>query len=516
MSIFNNTYWYAGIIFFILAIGVKLYNKNVAAVWLLFFAALFIRLFMIQLDPFLHDWDEKFHALVARNMMVHPFKPMLKTEILVPYDYRPWCCNHIWLHKQPLFMWQMALSMKIFGVSEVAMRLPSALMGALMVPMLYRVAVLYTRNSFIAFGVAVLMCCSNFQLEQVSGYTGMDHNDVAFGFYVLASIWAYFEYLRKKNMKWVVLIGLFAGCAILNKWLTGLLVFSGWGINILLNIRNKESRREILHLLLALLVCTVVFLPWQIYIFNAFPEEALYEYNFNTKHIFEAVEGHGGHNEFYFHLFPEYFGKIIWMLVLAGVATSFFVKSFARKNNIAILVYTAAVYIFFSLIVQSKMGSYFFVVGPLCYIYMAVALGQLLRIPYVSKYLYMAAIMVCAYVLIAPAKIQAAHDPESQYRQNKIHNTKVYKNLRSILPPDIDIVMNAGQMEDVELMFYNKGINAFHYCYLEAEFDVLKKMNKKVGIFPIRPGYPVPEYITGYEGTFVIDAEIKPTVQYYR
>ncbi|HYD22103.1 MAG TPA: hypothetical protein VEB40_11555, partial [Flavipsychrobacter sp.] len=274
--------------------------------------------------------------------------------------------------------------------------------------------------------------------------------------------------------------------------------------------------REIIHLLLSLLVCTAVFLPWQIYVFNAFPEEALYEYNFNAKHIFEAVEGHGGHNEFYFHLFPEYFGKVIWTLVLAGLAVSFFDKTLARKNNVAVLVYTSVVYIFFSLIVQSKMGSYFFVVGPLCYIYMTIALGQLLRIPYARKYLYTSAVVICAYVLIDPAKIHGAHNPESQYRKNKIHNTNVYKNLRKILPGDIDIVMNVENMGDVELMFYNKGINAFHFCYSEAEFEVLKKMNKKVGIFPIRIGYPVQEYITGYNGTYVIDAELKPIAQYYR
>src|SRR5690606_28721971 len=93
------------------------------------------------------DWDERFHALVARNMMDEPFRPMLKTSALLPHeDYTAWCCNHIWLHKQPLFMWQMALSMKVFGVSEPALRLPSVIMGALMILLLYRITVLVTGN----------------------------------------------------------------------------------------------------------------------------------------------------------------------------------------------------------------------------------------------------------------------------------------------------------------------------------------------------------------------------------
>lgn len=75
---------------------------------LLLFGAIGVRLFMITIDPFLHDWDERFHAIVAKNMITYPFKPMLFVNPVLPYDYRAWCCNHIWVHKQPLFLWQMA------------------------------------------------------------------------------------------------------------------------------------------------------------------------------------------------------------------------------------------------------------------------------------------------------------------------------------------------------------------------------------------------------------------------
>src|SRR5215203_5533899 len=93
----------------------------------------FLRFYISWKEPFLHDWDERFHALVARNLMDHPFKPMLRKNPIDNYDPNSWCCNHIWLHKQPLFMWQMALSMKIFGTSVLSMRLPSIIMGSLMI-----------------------------------------------------------------------------------------------------------------------------------------------------------------------------------------------------------------------------------------------------------------------------------------------------------------------------------------------------------------------------------------------
>src|SRR5690606_8637655 len=156
------------------------------------------------------------------------------------YDQFVWCCNHIWLHKQPLFMWQMALNMKIFGVSEFSMRLPSVLMGTLLILLLYRITMLLTRDKAVALLSAGLLCFSNFHLQMISGIKGMDHNDVAHGFFVLSGIWAYAEYIKSGKWRWVVIIGLFSGAAVLNKWLTGLLVYLAWGISFVLRIKNRE------------------------------------------------------------------------------------------------------------------------------------------------------------------------------------------------------------------------------------------------------------------------------------
>lgn len=115
-------------------------KKKKTALLLLIISAFLLRLLMVSLDPYLQDWDERFHALVAKNMMDYPFKPMLRVYPIMPYDYKAWCCNHIWVHKQPLFLWQMALSMKIFGVNEIAMRLPSAVLGTITVLFIYQIA----------------------------------------------------------------------------------------------------------------------------------------------------------------------------------------------------------------------------------------------------------------------------------------------------------------------------------------------------------------------------------------
>jgi 4-amino-4-deoxy-L-arabinose transferase-like glycosyltransferase len=204
-----------------------------------------LRIAAILADPFLHPWDERFHALVARNMITSPLVPILRVNPITDnYDKFMWCCNHVWVHKQPLFMWQMGLSMKVFGVSEWSMRLPSAIMGTLLILIIYRIAILINVKKQVALMVALLLACSNFHLQMIAGIHGMDHNDVAHGFYVLASIWALLEYQKSPKWYWMILVGVLAGAAILNKWLTGLLVYLVWAVLLLILMYKKHPVKK--------------------------------------------------------------------------------------------------------------------------------------------------------------------------------------------------------------------------------------------------------------------------------
>ena len=203
---------------------------------LLFLAAIALYMLAANLDPFLHVWDERFHALVAKNMIDEPLTPMLYADPVVDMAYDRWDRAHIWLHKQPLFLWQIALSLKIFGINEFAVRLPSALMAALLVLLAFRMGWLY-QNQRTGLLAAVLVLSNPFLFELVSGNQGIEHNDVAFLFYVSLSLWGFLEYYKSGNKKWIWAIGIFSGFAILCKWLVGLLVYLGWMV-----FRVKERK----------------------------------------------------------------------------------------------------------------------------------------------------------------------------------------------------------------------------------------------------------------------------------
>jgi hypothetical protein len=120
---------FASILLILIAcIMIQLPRTEKAAIYILLGATVSLMLFCITFFDFIFIWDEQYHALVAKNMMEDPFRPMLLKHQLLPIDPTHWISNHLWLHKQPLFMWQMAFAMRVFGVSEWAFRIPDLVM----------------------------------------------------------------------------------------------------------------------------------------------------------------------------------------------------------------------------------------------------------------------------------------------------------------------------------------------------------------------------------------------------
>ena len=60
-------------IFFIISLFFQTTNRDNLSLVFLGLTATCIFSFAALLDPFLNIWDERFHALVAKNMMNHPF-----------------------------------------------------------------------------------------------------------------------------------------------------------------------------------------------------------------------------------------------------------------------------------------------------------------------------------------------------------------------------------------------------------------------------------------------------------
>lgn len=499
---------------FLFAIGIFNFVKGHEK-WSLAFLVLgsmCLRLLMISFDPYLHDWDERFHALVAKHMMANPFVPMLRQHPVIAYDYTAWCCNHIWVHKQPLFMWQMAASMKLFGVNEFAMRLPSALLGAIAPLMIYRIGVLWLADKKVAYLGALFFALSYYQLELTSGYFSLDHNDLVYGFYVLASIWAYVEYRTRLSKPWVwlLLLGLFVGCAVLNKWLTGLLVYAGWGSMLLVNAEERTHWANWLHMGLALLVAVLVFLPWQIYTASAFPIETAWEQQFNIMHITQPLDGHTGNAWFHVRFMTIHYG--IWLLPFMVIgATVLLAKGWLKRPfTLEMLVMFLLVYVFFSQ-VATKMLAFTFVVAPIGFLLVAFGIKQVAQglgrmVPSRSG-LVLAVVSIPLVVMgFRPWDIVAYRNDDNQERNNKIHNTQIYKEVGDELTSDY-LVFNCKSFEDTEMMFYTN-LNAYHWWPSEQVLDSLLDAGHKIAIFNSHGSQGLPANIANHPRLLIMDQQL--------
>lgn len=405
--------------------------QTIAVYVLLFVGFMFIGSGFATIDPYLHEWDEQYHALVARNLSNDPFHPKLLAHAPVKLDYRIWAYNETWLHKQPLFLWQIALSIKTFGATIWAVRFPSVLLHALTALLVYAIGKRFLTNT-LALAAGILFGCSGYYNNYVSGAIGMDHNDVAFVFYVTASFWAWLKYRESTTPnKWVVLIGVLAGCAVLCKWLAGLLIFSGWGMVIL--AENPRMLKNWLELAKAFAVTVVIALPWQLYCLLNYPVEYAHEMAYNSKHFFEVIEQHSGDALFYWTLLTPAFGsgEMIRWLIMTGLLL-FIVKSYKAKGNwlFAITVFVVT-YAFFTL-AATKLEGYVTIVSSVGFILLLYPIGCLFRLIQTRKDFRLNALsqtlllLVVLFFHFSPKGVVDRHgfkNPDSRVRLHELHQS---------------------------------------------------------------------------------------------
>ena len=480
----------------------EMLHKTRLSLVLLFFAGIFICSFMAMLDPFLNSWDEQFHALVAKNLLSHPFIPTLYDKTPIPYDYTNWTSNHVWLHKQPLFLWQIAISLKLFGLNEFAVRVPSIIMMSIVPLFIYRIGKNCLNNQIGYYG-ALLFSTSFFVHDLVTGFPASDHNDIAFVFYVIGSIWCWTEYTQSNKKFWLVLIGIFSGGAVLVKWLTGLLVYSGWSLSILFNKEKRRSIQSYQDIFLSFVICLCVFLPWQVYITRMFPLESSYEYSLNSKHFTNVVELHSGDYWYYFNNLRKLYGEgdlvpyfVIFTLVI------FFRSVKASVYRISFFTYVAIVYVFFSL-AETKMISFCFIVSPI----ILLSIGNIIyhlksyinSLVKKQKYANSIFIVLLCFILygnldlhqIAYKHTMFINPNDNDKRIEKINDAIFIKSLKGKLVSEDYIIFNCKPERDISIRFYTNYI-AYRVPLSYENYLLLKKNRRQIAT--IDDGY-LPDFL---------------------
>lgn len=451
--------------------GVK--NKLRPAVLFIFLSSLALGFSFALIDPFLHIWDEQFHALVAKNLSKDPFLPLLFSETPLDYPLEDWSRNGVWLHKQPLSLWQIALSITFFGANELAVRLPSVLMHALLVFPIYRIGK-RAANARIGWLTVVLFSWLHYPLELVGGFYTTDHIDSTFLFYITLSIWAFVEYYSSHKMKWVIWLGVFAGLAILTKWAVGLLVFSGYGFILLVDKSYRQDSIEWMRFFMALGIAIALAAPWQLYCYIQFPQEFIHEMNYNALHFTKVIEGHGGGVLFYWYNLSTLYGNgdLIKVLIVLGIF-SFYSFSSNKKLAITLLIFTLVPYAFFTL-ATTKMDSFLVIVSPLIILMMVTLVvritDEIVRLfPRLRKKVFGFFVLIYfCFSILRPSEVLHNHwlsdhfDPE--YRKEWMY---YHEFMKTVDKPSNEkwAIMGANQLLKMYIpwMFYRENVLAYDF-----------------------------------------------------
>ena len=324
-------------------------------------AGLLLRLYA-GTDLFLHCWDERYHALVAKHLLAHPGTPTLYDPPALPYDYRDWRANHVWLHKPPLALWLMAaglwLSQALMGMAggEIAMRVPGLLLAVASIYFPYRIGA-YLCGRQAGLLAAFLHATHGYLLQLPGGRAPVDQIDNDLIFCVELGIFLSVLYLETGRRWLVPAVGSSVGLAVLTKWLPGLLAVPvflalAWG--------KERPRRLALDLALIGLTAVAVVLPWQIYANLTFPREAHWESAYNLRHLIVPVEGLGGSPLFYLTRMARYFGELVYLCLI------WFLVELARERQpkmMRLAAWLLLPYLSFSL-AATKMAGYVMTAAP--------------------------------------------------------------------------------------------------------------------------------------------------------
>ncbi len=328
------------------------------AVLLLMLCGLALRIYTAT-DFFLHPWDERYHALVAKNLIQHPMIPTLYDKTILPYTYQNWTASHIWLHKQPLPLWAMAFSMWLFGVNEIALRLPSILLTTIGIGITFYIAS-YLFDKKVGYLAAFFYAINGLIIELAAGRVATDHVDIFFLFFVELAVFFSIIFAQRQKMIYNILVGLSMGAAILSKWLPALIVLPIW-LLIMLHTGKFKQKQVLFQLFVIIATSVLVALPWQLYIFNTYPTEANWEASFNFRHITEVLEGSSGPIYYFIDKIRINYGELIYQPLLWFVWTAF--RDFSNKNRLAVLIWFLVPFLFFSSI-ATKMQAYILFACP--------------------------------------------------------------------------------------------------------------------------------------------------------
>jgi hypothetical protein len=419
--------------------------------------AVTVGLAMAAGDPFLHPWDERVHAVVARHLLAHPGLPIL-IERPIGNVSLDWMETRVWLHKPPLALWLMAAGRAALGTSELALRIPAILLHAFAVYACARLGpALFgddRRGRSVGLWAAFLFAINGEMVARTSGRLPSDHPDAdlisLIALAALAAVRARNQLRENKGgLLAAAVAGALSGAAVLAKSFPGLL---GIGLLAVTLPWRKRPGRSAVALAIGAAACGAIALPWLIAAGHAFPAEAAFEQRYAIRHFFEPLEGHDGSAFFHLARIPRFFGE------LSPVALLWFFASRRRLGQPAtfLALWFAVPYAIFSF-AATKMAAYPLVAMPAIDLMIALALvdgfGAAPALASSRPVRRAATMIVCAALVLLPVRYCVERWKPFFRDRPQIEQARQLRQLARALGPGPGLI--TGVPDPIAFMFYS-------------------------------------------------------------
>ena len=327
-----------------------------------------------------YDWDESRHGENALEI--------LKTNdwVVLKYDDQ----TDLWNTKPPLGAWLIAISFKILGVNEFALRFWSALFGAGTVVLVF----LFGReigNNCVGFFSALLLSTNVLFIGYHGARTG-DY-DVMVTFVITLSLYLFYLSQKKDNNTYLIGTALSIALAVLIKGVVGLFPVLIIGISLFYfkSLKATIFSRQFKY---GILIFCIVALPWFILRFIAGSDFIIRMLNYDLLQRFnEPIEGHIGNWAFYFIGLQFLFGKIGFILLLLIFIYSIYLIKIGNKP-LFILIIWISVFIGTFTIAGSKLSWYMIPIYPAISLLIGFHLDDLQKLLKIKKSIFIAIFLI--------------------------------------------------------------------------------------------------------------------------